>query len=322
MLLLLSLFAYVTGQYCPCGPTTTVDTNLGTTTLVGDSKSIADTTDCPGTIGPKDLTTLSADLSSKTYLLTTNVTTCGNSFPTLTGAWIDWNQNTLFEENEVVGPFLSTRGVIQWSFTVPTGALSGKTRLRVQAQETSASVINPCASFPYGATKDFSVEVKGGSNDLMCISGPLTNEDSNLGAVTLIGETRNIRDATDCPGQLGPQNFLDQIVDLIRGRSYNISFNVTTCGDSYNTSSAVWIDYDNDLIFSSADLAVTYTKQQGVINAAFTVPTGSYLGDTVLRVQVQETESLKIDPCATFSYGGTKDFTVTLLPPKYEEKKL
>jgi len=321
MFLLLLLASHVPAQYCPCGPTTTVDSNLGATSLVGDTKSITDTSDCPGTIGPKDLTALSADLSTKTYIFTTNVTTCGNAFPTLTGAWVDWNQNTIFEENEALGPFSTGKNIVQWSFTVPAAALTGKTRLRVQVQETSASTITPCASFPYGATKDFSVDVRSGSNDLYCVSGPLTNEDSNLGAVTVIGETRNIRDATDCPGKTGPQNFLDQIADVVRGQTYSISFNVTTCGDPYNTSTAVWIDYDHDLIFSSADLAVTYTKQQGVVNAAFTVPTGPYLGDTVLRVQVQETESTKIDPCATFSYGGTKDFTVTLLPPKYENNE-
>jgi len=43
--------------------------------------------------------------------------------------------------------------------------VAGVTRLRVQVQETQATTLNPCATFPYGATKDFTVEVKssGGS---------------------------------------------------------------------------------------------------------------------------------------------------------------
>jgi len=319
MFLFLTLLAsQTTAQYCTSGPTLTADTNLGATNLTGDNKSITDTTDCTGDVGPRDLTTLSADVSTKTYTLSTTVTSCGGLYSSLVGAWIDWNQNSIFEDNEIVGAFSTLRNVT-WNFSVPSAALIGTTRLRVQVQETLSSTLNPCQLFAYGGTKDFTIQVKSTVNDLYCVSGPTTNEDSNLGAVTVIGESRNIREATDCPGKLGPQNFLEVSADLRRGQSYTLSFNVTTCGDVFNTSSAVWIDYDHDLLFSSAELAVNYTKQQGVINAVVNVPATGYTGDTVMRVQVQETEASKIDPCSTFSYGGTKDFTITLLAPKPEK---
>jgi len=313
------LFApLIAAQYCSSGPTTTVDSNLGATTLTGDTLKIDDVTNCPGSIGPKDLTSSQADLSGKTYTLTTTVTTCGNSFPTLSGAWIDWNQNQVFDSDETLGPFTTSKAAVSWNFTVPSAAVSGSTRLRVQAQETQATTLNPCSSFPYGATKDFTVVVNRGPppppDDGYCKSGPLTVEDANLGFVTLIGEYKNIRESTDCPGKTGVQNFLTLEADVVQGKSYQLSFNVTTCQDSWPTSAAAWIDYDHDGVFTTSDLVVNYTKNKGVIDTTFTVPKGGYTGTTVMRVQVQETDSSgKIDPCATFSYGGTKDFGIVLL---------
>jgi len=297
--------------YCSSGPTTTVDSNLGLTVLIGDTKSINEDSNCPGSVGPRDLTNYTADLGRKNYTLTTTVTTCGNNFPTLTGAWIDWNNNFLFEDNEKkVGEF-STLKNVSWTFAVPQDAVKGKLRLRVQTQETQATTLNPCANFPYGATKDFTVDVGGNNGDAYCISGPLTTDDSNLGGVTFVGESRNIREASDCPGQLGPQNFLDLEADVVRGGQYTLTFSVTSCGERYATTSGAWIDWEHDLVLSTSD-ALGYTNQQGVVSINFTVPQTTYLGPTVLRVQVQEISSTKIDPCAQFSYGGTKDFTVNI----------
>jgi len=166
LFVLSSLVAYTFGQgYCNCGPTTTVDSNLGLVSLVGDGKSIADDSNCPGTIGPKDLTAQVADVSpGGTYKLVFTVTTCGNSFPTLSGAWIDWNLNQQFDANELLAPFTTSKNAVEQTFAVPVGGspdlVYGTTRLRVQVQETQATTLNPCASFPYGATKDFSVSVK------------------------------------------------------------------------------------------------------------------------------------------------------------------
>jgi hypothetical protein len=131
-----------------------------------------DDTNCPGFIGPKDLTALKADLSpGASYNLIYTVTSCGNSFPTLAGAWIDYNKNFVFDDaTERLGAFSTTKNAVTQAFTVPpadgTNVLFGETRLRVQVQETQATTLNPCASFPYGATKDFTVVIKssGGSS--------------------------------------------------------------------------------------------------------------------------------------------------------------
>jgi len=141
-----------------------VDSNLGLVTLNGDGQSISDDSNCPGVVGPKDLTALKADLSpGGSYSLTYTVTSCGNSFPTLSGAWIDYNRDLVFADDEKLGAYSTQKNAVIQPFVVPTaaqGLVYGETRMRVQTQETQATTLNPCGNFPYGATKDFTIVLK------------------------------------------------------------------------------------------------------------------------------------------------------------------
>jgi len=310
MFLLLLLFGTpcFSQSYCSCGPTTSVDTNLGGTTLAGETLTIVDTTDCPGFVGPRDLTYLQADLApGVTYALVFNVTTCGNVFPSLAGAWIDYNQNLLFDSFESLAPFTAAKNTVTFSFTIPSEALTGTTRLRVQVQETQATTLNPCASFPYGGTKDFSVII----GQRYCDSGPTTSLDANLGLVQLFGDRGGIDLKLTCPGQIGPQ-LSNQSTSLVRGNKYTLTINVTSCSNaSFGTLSGFWIDLDHNGQYSDKDL-IASTQEKGIVDLTFTLPTGGYLGNTSLRVQVQETNGISLNPCAMFPYGATQDFWINL----------
>jgi len=152
---------------CQSGPTTTVDGNLGKVVFKGDSRQFSDDSDCPGYIGPKDLTHLWADIhQGGTYELQMNVTTCGNPFPTVSGAWIDYDRSGTFDSNEALFPFNRTGGFLTIKFKVnitTTPIVKGMTRMRVQVQETSSSQpLDPCQRFAYGGTKDFNVSIGSG----------------------------------------------------------------------------------------------------------------------------------------------------------------
>jgi hypothetical protein len=72
--------------------------------------------------------------------------------------WIDWNQNGTFESTELV--FSRTRTTatsVSGSFTVPTGAALGATRMRVSMKYNA----NPtaCEVFTYGEVEDYTVNV-------------------------------------------------------------------------------------------------------------------------------------------------------------------
>jgi len=117
------------------------------------------------------------------------------------------------------------------------------------------------------------------------------------------------------------QDFTVQQADVVPGKTYSLMFTETTCGNVYPTLAAAWIDWNGDKSFGTAELLAPFSQDKGAITISFTVPSPdnktapSVPGATRLRVQVQETYQTYIDPCGAFSYGGTKDFAIVILPP-------
>jgi len=169
---------YCPPNYTATGPSSLDDTDLGPTSLQGSGKSIADTTGCTfGSAGgtavtrPRNLTaTQIAELiPGHTYTLNYFIGTCKLNYSVIYGAWIDYNQNFIWETGtssieEILffqsapntqGPY----GAFSRQFTVPKTALLGQTVMRLQVQEDSRAVppMDVCKNFPYGATKDFGI---------------------------------------------------------------------------------------------------------------------------------------------------------------------
>lgn len=71
------------------------------------------------------------------------------------GAWIDFNQNGIFEASETV---LTARGntVVSAPITIPSG-VTGTTRMRVQVRWSAAA--QPCGNIGYGETEDYTVKL-------------------------------------------------------------------------------------------------------------------------------------------------------------------
>jgi len=315
------VLALARGQYCASGPTTTVDGNLGTVSLNGKTMRIFEPTNCPASIGPVDYTNLVADvIPGYQYTLTYEVTTCGTMFPATSGAWIDYNHNQQFDEWESVFGFVSTFGQVSVNFTVlnDTRVIYGNTRLRVQVQETSSPTINPCASFPYGGTKDFTISIIPEFPGY-CGSGPTSPLDTHLGLVQLNGEGTSIIENTTCTGALGPMNFTYLRANVIIGNTYTINYTVITCTAQYPVTSAAWVDWNQNQIFDQWEQITTFSLRFGSQAYAFKVPRSTSTeevktGFTRLRLQVQETTNSNIDPCLNFTFGGTKDFGLEVKP--------
>jgi len=310
------------GQYCfsNVGPTTTVDTNLGPVSLIGKSKTITEYSNCPGAIGPIDATEMIADvIPGFNYTLNYQVITCGSAFNVVSGAWIDYNGNYQFDDWEVIG-FTTLMGNISFNFTaVNTSEVAyGLTRLRVQVQETSQTLINPCASFPYGGTKDFTIEIVEEFPGY-CNSGPTTTMDTELGMVSLRGENRNILENTGCPGNTGPVNFTNLTADVIIGNKYTLNYTIITCSNEYPATSSAWVDWNQNNIWDIWEqiipMSVVYDNQFHVFKVPKSTPEEVVKpGITRMRVQVQETSAPLIYPCALFAFGGTKDFSIEVKP--------
>jgi len=317
--LLLFLVSAAVGQYCNSGPSSSSDTNLGPVNLVGETSGISDNSDCPKTIGPKDLTNLVADVSSgKSYTLNFSITACGYVYQFVVGAWADYNKNGLFEETEKLFSVMgSTSGVYTQNFTVPKLDTRGLTRLRVQVQESSSPTIDPCSMFYYGATKDFSVDLRPANN--YCECGPTSDQDTSLGPLIFLGEKKDIiQYANPCPGNLGPRNFTDQQAELFIGNSYTIAFSVVTCNKPYpKILSSIWIDWDANQVFDESERVLQPNARFGSIFVPVTVPANAVPGPTSMRTMVQEMVQggVAIGPCDMFTYGATYDYPILIELP-------
>lgn len=139
--------------------------------LTGDNFSISNLATCPAATGVQDFTaTDSADVSLGTsYGIDVTFSTCGGIYTGYGKAWIDWNGDGDFtdagEDLGSWGPASplaagSTAFNATFSFTVPTTATLGATRLRVMQHEGgSATATNPCATFTWGAVEDYKIVV-------------------------------------------------------------------------------------------------------------------------------------------------------------------
>ncbi|MCG6189371.1 GEVED domain-containing protein [Maribellus maritimus] len=75
------------------------------------------------------------------------------------GAWIDYNQNAVFEANEFIDlpVFSSGEHLYQGNFTVPENSMMGSTRMRVRAVYDNSVV--PCNSI-FGEVEDYTINIE------------------------------------------------------------------------------------------------------------------------------------------------------------------
>ncbi|MFB0926421.1 MAG: GEVED domain-containing protein, partial [Vicingaceae bacterium] len=167
--LVLTAFGWqANAQYCTTGPSNGADSNVETVDITGDvatSINYAGCTGGAGVIGLDDQTALSVDVTAGSpYTADIQFGTCGGNYLSAGEAWIDWNQNDVFDAGESIGSVTGTPPLTlsSFSFTVPAGAFNGATRMRVTQIEGGTLPLNPCATFNYGSAMDFTINVSGG----------------------------------------------------------------------------------------------------------------------------------------------------------------
>ncbi len=94
--------------------------------------------------------------------------------------YIDYNQDGIFEPNEIVAKGNAAIRVIK-SFTIPAAALNGPTRMRIQMQE-GVGQTNPCTTYTYGEVEDYTVNI---------ISNTRTNDSEEASPVPEKNEQRD-----------------------------------------------------------------------------------------------------------------------------------
>jgi hypothetical protein len=101
--------------------------------------------------------------------------------------------------------------------------------------------------------------------------------------------------------------------------AYPFTVNVGTCGGNFNSMVKIFIDYNQNGLFTDPgeEVYVLPTSINGpyLASGSITIPATAAIGITRMRVvNVETTVATAITPCGTYTYGETEDYFVNIAP--------
>lgn len=156
-----------------------------------------------------------------------------------------------------------------------------------------------------------------GSREIMnpyCIPAMITGCGIDyVSQVTTVGAVNNINNLTACNGNLNGYIYYNNITPAARlGGTFTLQ--LMAGGDTEGLG--VWIDFNNDGIFSATEFLYSAAPSIGVLQTAtITIPTTASLGSTRMRVRAMYNYTpLDVDACLGANWGETEDYNFTILP--------
>ncbi|MEP0986786.1 S8 family serine peptidase [Ekhidna sp.] len=151
--------------------------------------------------GYGDFTAQSTDLAKNaSATITVTPTWTGTVYNEAYSVWIDYNKDGDFlDAGEQVWTQAATQTTpVSGSFTVPSSAVEGNTRMRVSMKYNG--IPTSCEAFQYGEVEDYTVNITGGGGDTQAPTAPTGLAASNVTQTTL---TLNWNASTDNVGVTG-----------------------------------------------------------------------------------------------------------------------
>ncbi|MBI9033137.1 MAG: T9SS type A sorting domain-containing protein [Bacteroidales bacterium] len=210
-----------------------------------------------------------------------------------------------------------------------TYALDGQTE--VVEQYTNILVAGTQAPFTFNATGDFSVvgdhelaawtSIDGDAypdNNMkeVVITKSLCQPTSDCSSgdgiqILVLGDINN--DSGCDPGGYGDYSILS--TTLLQKYDYEMTI-TTGYGNQYIRA---WIDFNDNFVFDLEELIIdNYVIAEGSSSGTFTenIPFGiaedAAMGEHLMRVRANWSDAVPDDPCETFSYGETEDYTINI----------
>ena len=158
----------------------------------------------------------------------------------------------------------------------------------------------------------------GSANPCSSSTGPCTTSVSGVCDEYIQNVLLNTINSTTACTSGGYASYLTTTTSLAKGAQYTATI---TPGTSYNNDEiAIWIDYNNDFIFSTTErvgYVLVSTSTAWSNQFTFTVPLSAIVGLVRMRVRISYNGTggnggAPIDPCAIATYGETEDYTVNI----------
>jgi subtilisin family serine protease len=295
----------VTPAYCsPLYSTGTSDGDYISLVQLGSINNVSGASASPYYTYFSSLSTNLTPGSAYTITLSPGTYGEGNYF----SVWIDYNHNSIFDANEVLGNILvnapaPATGTI--TFTVPVNALSGTTRMRVR--EVYGTVgFDPCSTYSYGETEDYNVNITPVS---YCT--PTYGSGSGSGDYISLVQLGSINNYTGASSSPFYTHYNTMSTNLDPGTEYTITLSAGTYPSDNNIS--VWIDYNFNGVFEATEKLGNIVLVSGPTTGTltFTVPLSALSGTTRMRVREVYSEP-NISPCGDFYFGETEDYNVNI----------
>jgi chitodextrinase len=169
-----------------------------------------------------DFTAVSTDLAKgDPYTVIVTPTWTGTVYAEGYAVWIDYNKDGDFSDaGELVwSKAASTDTPNSGTFTVPTGATSGATRMRVSMQYNT--IPTACESFTYGEVEDYSVNITAQAADTQAPSNPANLTAANIADTSV---TLNWNASSDNVGVTGYDIYQGStVLGTVAGTTANVT---------------------------------------------------------------------------------------------------
>ena len=156
-----------------------------------------------------------------------------------------------------------------------------------------------------------------------CASTANTSGDEEIFNVT-VGSLNNTSNCTTTGGgnsilsRYSDYTSMVAVPDIMQGVTVSFSVEIGTCGGNYNSGTAIFIDYNQNGLFTDAgELAYGTTGTTDgphFVTGNFTIPINATVGNTLMRViNAEGYDGTNITPCLTYGYGETEDYKINIL---------
>ncbi|MGK0253405.1 MAG: hypothetical protein ACI9OE_000874 [Mariniflexile sp.] len=257
--------------------------------------------------GYSNYTSISTNVDrNNSYNLTVNVNTDGD-YTTATKVWIDWNQNCSFndagEEYNLGDATNVANGATSnspLSITVPFGASSGSTIMRVSTKYKDDGQPTACENGYDGEVEDYAINIP-----------------QQTSSTTLV-QLNTINNASGRPSEYSDYKSISTTVN--RNSSYPLNVNINTSGN-FEVSTRVWIDWNQNSSFDDPGEAYDLGNTNNVTDGAtsnsplpITIPIGAILGNTIMRVSTKYNDGSLHTSVQTIVDGEVEDYTLNIIP--------
>jgi hypothetical protein len=224
--------------------------------------------------------------------------------------WIDFDNDSNFESDEVV---LAAEDVVYKNqmITIPVNPnYLGLRRIRVMIAQ-SQNPLDPCGSYSRGEAEDYFITI---TDEYIepCYCTPFVKYGYGEDI-----EDFKVDDLLNCNSGYDPFSYYTYYPDSVFtanleiGETYRMLVSKgTTAGISVYIR--VFVDYNNNYVFSSSEIIVAANYSSGIVDKYFTMPNdSSILGEHRLRVRISGS-TISNDGC-TWAKGETEDYIINIV---------